>query len=178
MSFRFDLPKRAIIGRRDGLRWFESVPGGRAALRVDSEHVHGAFTITEIQAPPASGPMLHLHKSREEIFEIMEGEFRFQCAGEMFDASAGMTVVIPRGSEHAWINSGTQPGRLLSILIPGGIDDYFEEIGRTTPEDRPALSEHFDTLIVGPPLELGGGNHRIPKERSDTRLQRLRPPAA
>lgn len=149
---RIDQPRRAIIGRGEDLNWFETMPGERMALRVHSRDVGGAFTIIEAQVPPMSGPPRHLHRDREEIFEVLWGEFRFLCAGEVFDISVGTTVVVPRGVEHAWANLGIRPARLLFTFVPGGIDDFFGEIGRTSSQNWPELSQRNDTWIAGPPL--------------------------
>jgi hypothetical protein len=68
--------QRAIVGRGWDMEWFDTMPGERMALRVHSREVGGAFTIVEARVPPLSGPPVHLHKDREEIFEVLDGEFR------------------------------------------------------------------------------------------------------
>jgi mannose-6-phosphate isomerase-like protein (cupin superfamily) len=151
-----DLTERtahAIVGRGQDIQWFDTMPGERMALRVHSRDVGGAFTILEARVPPLSGPPVHLHKDREEIFEVLEGRFRFQCAGEEFDVAPGTTVVVPRGVEHGWVNLGPGQARMLLTFVPGGIDDFFAEIGRTAPEDWPQLAKRHDTWIVGPPID-------------------------
>ncbi|CAI6050765.1 cupin domain-containing protein [Cohnella sp. JJ-181] len=89
---------------------------------------------------------------REEVFEILEGSFRFQCGGQEFEAAPGTSVVVPRGVPHAWANVGSGMGRILFTFAPGGIDDFFREIGRHSIEEIGPLAEQNDTLIVGPPL--------------------------
>ena len=76
------------------------MPGERMTLRLHSRDVGGAFTIIEARVPALTGPPVHLHKEREEIFEMLDGEFQFRCAGEELDVAPGTTVVVPRGVEH------------------------------------------------------------------------------
>jgi mannose-6-phosphate isomerase-like protein (cupin superfamily) len=152
--------QRAIVGRGENIRWFDTMPGERMALRVHSRQVGGAFTILEARVPPLIGPPTHLHKEREEVFEVLEGAFRFRCAGEEFDVAPGTTVVVPRGVEHAWANIGSRHARLLLTFVPGGIDDLFVRISATSPHDWPQLGRRYDTWIVGPPLQPGA---RTPK---------------
>ena len=125
--------QQAIVGRGEDIQWFDTMPGERMALRLHSRDVSGAFTIIEARVPALTGPPVHLHKEREEIFEVLDGEFRFRCAGEELDVAPGTTVVVPRGVEHGWVNLGQRTVRLLLTFVPGGIDNFFPEIGQASP---------------------------------------------
>jgi mannose-6-phosphate isomerase-like protein (cupin superfamily) len=149
------LPRAIVTGARD-LHWIEVTPGDLMALRIHSRDVAGAFTVVEARVMPFSGPPLHIHNERDEIFEVLEGRFRFVCADEIVDITAGTTIVVPRGVPHAWVNLGARPARLLFSFVPGGIDELFEEIGRTPPDQWAALAAQHDTDIVGPPLVVEG----------------------
>jgi quercetin dioxygenase-like cupin family protein len=134
------------------LEWFHTFPGEQMALRVHSRDIDGAFTIIEAHVPPFVGPPLHYHKDREEIFEVLEGKFRFHCAGEEFEASPGTSIVIPRNSVHGWVNLGPEPARLLFTFVPGGIDEFFPLISRTQPDRWGELGQHNDIWPVGKPM--------------------------
>ncbi|MDZ7951118.1 cupin domain-containing protein [Nostoc sp. DedQUE09] len=144
--------KVAIVSRGKDLNWFDTMPGEQMAIRVPSTDVGGAFTILEVRVPAFSGPPLHYHKDREEIFEILEGRFRFHCAGEEFEVGPGTTVVVPRKSVHGFVNLGPGAARMLFIFVPGDIDEFFPQIGQTPPEGWVDLSSQHDTWIVGAPL--------------------------
>jgi mannose-6-phosphate isomerase-like protein (cupin superfamily) len=101
-----DARARAVIGRPGDLAWFDTMPGEQMALRVHSEDVGGAFTIIEARVPAFTGPPLHYHEEREEIFEVLEGRFRFHCGGEEFETGPGTSIAIPRSSVHGWVNLG------------------------------------------------------------------------
>src|SRR5262245_5920393 len=108
----------AIVGRGEHLTWFETMPGEQMALRLHSRDVGGAFTVIEAPVPPYAGPPPHFHKEREEIFEVLEGRFRFHCAGDEFDVAPGTTVVVPRTAVHVWVNLGPGSARLLFTFVP------------------------------------------------------------
>ncbi|MBW4455506.1 MAG: cupin domain-containing protein [Nostoc indistinguendum CM1-VF10] len=152
MNTELSQNKVAIVSRREDLNWFDTMPGEQMAIRVPSTDVGGAFTILEVRVPAFSGPPLHYHKDREEIFEILEGRFRFHCAGEEFEVGPGTTVVVPRKSVHGFVNLGPGAARMLFIFVPGDIDEFFPQIGQTPPEDWTDLSSQHDTWIVGSPL--------------------------
>jgi mannose-6-phosphate isomerase-like protein (cupin superfamily) len=148
----------AVVGCGKDLHWFETTPGDLIALRIHSRDVAGAFTIVEARVLPLSGPPMHIHKERDEIFEVLTGVFRFQCGDDVFDISAGRTVVVPRGVPHAWVNLGAHPARLLFSFVPGGIDDLFEQIGKTPPDQWAALAALHDSFITGPPIVIEGAS--------------------
>jgi mannose-6-phosphate isomerase-like protein (cupin superfamily) len=152
MNTQFNQNNVAIVGRDEDLNWFNTVPGEQMAIRIHSKDVGGAFTIIEARVPPFVSPPLHYHEDREEIFEVLEGRFRFHCAGEEFEVTPGTSVVIPRNSIHGWVNTGTEVARLLFIFIPGGIDEFFPQIGQTPPDGWTDLARQYDTWIVGAPL--------------------------
>ncbi|MCM3627066.1 cupin domain-containing protein [Paenibacillus glycanilyticus] len=144
--------QRAVFTHSKDLEWFTTMPGEQMAIRIHSSQVGGAVTIMEARVPFLSGPPKHFHKEREEIFEVLEGTFRFQCGEDDFEVTPGTSVVVPRGVPHAWTNVGTESGRILFTFAPGGIDDVFAKIGLTPPEGWQELCENYDTWIVGPPM--------------------------
>lgn len=154
-AMKADIPDGglAIVGQADSLKWFATMPGEQMALRVHSRDVGGAFTIIEVRVPPLSGPPLHYHEEREEIFEVLAGRFRFHCAGEEFEVSPGGSVVVPRKSVHGWVNLGPGPARLLFTFVPGGIDEFFPLIGETPPDEWLELGQQHDVWTVGTPMD-------------------------
>ena len=74
-------------------------------------------------------------------------------------------MFIPRGTVHAAKVIGTEPGKVLSAYIPGGLEHTFEEfaqlrteqpddVNRSTGRGRTAaeINEKYDSEFVGPPL--------------------------
>ena len=154
MNTELSKNKVAIVSRGEDLNWFDTMPGEQMAIHVHSKDVGGAFTILEVRTPPFSGPPLHYHKDREEIFEVIEGRFRFHCAGEEFEAGPGTSVVVPRNSVHGWVNLGPGVARMLFLFVPGDIEEFFPKIGQTPPEGWTNLASQHDTWIVGAPLSI------------------------
>ncbi|MFC4807707.1 cupin domain-containing protein [Paenibacillus sp. GCM10023250] len=143
---------KAAVTFAEDLEWFDTMPGEQMAIRIHSSQVGGAITVIEARVPALIGPPKHIHKEREEVFEILEGTFRFQVGEEEFEATPGTSVVVPRGIPHAWANVGHDTGRILFTFAPGGIDDFFLEISRHTIEEIGRLAEQNDTLIIGSPM--------------------------
>src|SRR5205823_2074269 len=60
------------------------------------------------------GPRLHKHPYAE-TFIIQAGEVRLTAGGEEILARAGQVVVVPPGTPHKFVQSGTEPLEMLDI---------------------------------------------------------------
>jgi mannose-6-phosphate isomerase-like protein (cupin superfamily) len=65
-------------------------------------------------APPGSGPELHVHPY-EEVFVIIEGTATFTIADQTVVASSGDILLAPANTPHKFVNSGE--GQLSTINI-------------------------------------------------------------
>ena len=66
----------------------------------------------------------------------------------------GKTIMLvkPRGIPHAMWNGGAEPARVLEVLSPGGLEDYFEELApvlrdKTPPAEYDALAHGYGLTI-------------------------------
>src|SRR5437660_10967130 len=85
----------------------------------------GAFELIEYAGPLQPPP--HVHRSREEVFYVLDGKFTFTVGTEVFDASAGDAVFIPRGTRHGF--KATDGAKALFFVSPAGFEGFFEELG-------------------------------------------------
>jgi quercetin dioxygenase-like cupin family protein len=96
-------------------------------------------------APRTLGAPVHTHRNEDEYAFVQEGTVGVEIDGETFEASAGSVVVKPRGIQHAFWNATDEPARLLELIVPGGFERYFTELGeilgRPGPPDVAALGE-------------------------------------
>ncbi len=58
---------------------------------------------------------LHLHRSDDEAWYVLEGKMRFRIGGETFEASSGDAVLAPKGVPHTYGNA--QPGKPARYLL-------------------------------------------------------------
>lgn len=112
-----------------------SVVGDRYDFLVLGEETNGAFAMFEAFVPPQHGPPPHVHHREDEVFYVIEGEFTFTIAGKPVLATAGQTIFGKRDIPHTFKNSGEKPGRLIIIVTPAGLEQFFMEVG--VPLDSP-----------------------------------------
>jgi mannose-6-phosphate isomerase-like protein (cupin superfamily) len=69
-----------------------------------------------IAAPPGSGPQLHSHPY-DEVFIVQEGQVTFTVGDETLEATGGQIVIVPAGTPHKFVNSGTGLLRQVDIHL-------------------------------------------------------------
>ena len=117
-----------------------------AVLLLEPQATDGRFSLVEHPlAPRALGAPVHTHRNEDEYSLVLEGTIGIEIGGEAFEATAGDFVVKPRGIPHAFWNPTDTPARLLELIVPGGFERYFAELGqslgRPGPPDLAALGE-------------------------------------
>ncbi|HHZ07852.1 MAG TPA: cupin domain-containing protein [Rhizobiales bacterium] len=84
----------------------------------------GVFVST---VPARGGPPVHVHHNEDEVIHVLEGSYEFWLDGEIIPVPAGQSIFLPRGVPHTFRVAGDTPGRNLTILTPGGMEDFFVE---------------------------------------------------
>jgi len=155
-------------------RW-RHPPVACASLR-HTGNTNGALTVTEFVIPPKQGPALHTHLREDEVWYILEGDFRFKAGDEMLRsrpaawpsarvAAARRPVASRRRrpamlcTPHTFQNVGDTSGRLLVITTPSGPERFFEQFaelppGQVDPQMIAALGHANWVEFIGPPLAL------------------------
>jgi uncharacterized RmlC-like cupin family protein len=95
-----------------------------------------------------SGPSwLHVHRSDDEAWHVLEGSLRFRFADREVDAPAGTTVFVPAGTPHTYRVS-VEPSRYLIFLTPR-LDRLIAQL-HSLPDSSElhATLAEFDTVLV------------------------------
>jgi mannose-6-phosphate isomerase-like protein (cupin superfamily) len=113
-------------------RSIEVLPGETVTFKAVSTDTDGAYTLIEVIDQPQAGPPLHLHRREDESFYILEGTFAFQIGDRALTATAGWFMTAPKGVPHSYKNIGTTPAKMLSLFVPAGIENFFEDLSKLT----------------------------------------------
>lgn len=128
---------------------------GIATMRLvaTSETTGGSFACSEFRGRRGAWTVPHVHTEMEESFYVLEGSFAFTLDGSRVDASPGSFVLVPRGTPHA-IEAISEEAAVLTLFVPGGLEEMFLELGRLGPEAltdpavRAELGKRFDSKPV------------------------------
>lgn len=100
---------------------------GTATVKAGTRQTGGSLTVLELHIPPRDGPALHTHAREDELWWVLEGEFRFRLGESVVAASPGGMAFGARGVPHAFQNIGPGEGRLLVVTTPSGLEGFFEQ---------------------------------------------------
>ena len=91
----------------------ETPNGDSVCIKTDTRNTSGSLAVLEFVIAPQNGPGLHTHVREDEVWHVLEGDFRFKAGDVMFEVSEGGMAFGPRGIPHNFQNIGGTPGRLL-----------------------------------------------------------------
>ncbi|MFZ0890920.1 MAG: cupin domain-containing protein [Thermoplasmata archaeon] len=102
----------------------------------------------DVGIPPgtfARGIPLHLHRTEDEAWYILDGVLRFQFGTREFEAGPGSGVLLPHGTPHTFWNPGPAPARYLLIVRPQ-TQGLLEALHGPERPDPRALHTIYDTF--------------------------------
>lgn len=133
-------------------------------IRATAETTRGAYGLVESWIPPGFSPPLHVHHREDEAFWILEGVMTMRLGDQTMTGGPGSYFFLPRDVPHTFVVEGDSPAHLLTLLSPGGGEQFFVAAGRAAAhEGLPAQSPpdverirtagaKFGMEILGPPM--------------------------
>ena len=112
---------------------------------------NGAYFLMDGIVPPGGGPPLHVHSREDEAFYVAAGEFEIEYGERTQRLGPTGFVHCRRGVAHRFRNVGTQPGRLLQMFTPAGIERFFyaagTEVAGADAEPLPVTPADIERLL-------------------------------
>ncbi|MGE0750542.1 MAG: cupin domain-containing protein [Variibacter sp.] len=114
----------------------------------DTKHT----SMFEWTVPSGFSTGLHVHRTQEETFYVLEGECQWQVGERLVHATPGTYVFIPPGVAHNIANRSDKSARMIMTVSPPGHEHYFEELVKLVASGRrpdanaiAALRSRYDT---------------------------------
>jgi len=108
-----------------------SVVGDNYRVLAGGAETNGAFAAIDMLVPPGGGPGPHEHAHIEESFYVIDGEIEVKSEFGTYIATKGSFVNIPKGGViHEFKNKTDKIVHLLCVVVPSGLETFFEEIGK------------------------------------------------
>ena len=135
-----------------------SLRGTQVAYKAEGQRSAGGPTFLEFTAAPGFNTGDHIHSQIEEIFYVVEGEFRIRAGDRVLRAKPGDFVLVPPGVPHGFANPIGGPAKMVLLLSPAGVHErYFEDLAEILAKPGPpdvgavsALRQRYDTEQVSP----------------------------
>jgi quercetin dioxygenase-like cupin family protein len=136
-------------------------------VRVSHTEGKDGLSVLEHRAPFGDSPPMHLHHTEDEIFHLLEGEFRFRVGQKEQRYGAGTVLLAPKGVPHTYRIESPKGGRWVTVTAHTDFERFVRAMGR--PAERQALpppvtpsaemiaaltatAKSFGIDLVGPPL--------------------------
>jgi quercetin dioxygenase-like cupin family protein len=137
-------------------------------VRVSHRSGADRISVLEHTARRGDSPPLHVHVNEDEVFHILDGDFRFQIGSEQRKGQAGDTVLAAKGVPHTYrVESDT--GRWLTVTTHEQFEEFVRAMARKAQTDElppvggppsaeaiealTAVAKKFGIAIVGPPMQ-------------------------
>ena len=138
-------------------------------VRVSTSDGQDGLSVLEHWMPYGASAPFHLHRTEDELFQILEGEYRVKVQDREQRVGPGTILLAPKGVPHTYRVESRQGGRCLTITVRGDFERFVRAVSR--PAERPELpppsgppsadtieklkatAAKFGIEWVGPPLQ-------------------------
>jgi mannose-6-phosphate isomerase-like protein (cupin superfamily) len=128
------------------------VVGDLYTILASGEDTGGAYALIHALVPPGGGPPPHIHSREDEAFYVLEGELSIHADGKDSHATPGMWVTLAKGSLHSFRNTSTTTAKMLILVTPSGLENYFAEVGQeATDRSAPPPPPDIEKLLAVAP---------------------------
>ena len=119
-----------------------AIVGDTYTILIRGADTAGRYALIDMLIPAGGGPPPHRHDF-EEMFHVLEGGVEITLRDQTARLDPGGTVNIPANAPHSFHNPTPTPARVLCLVSPAGLEEFFAEFGdpvdsRTAP--APELS--------------------------------------
>ena len=123
---------------------------------IGADQTDGRISMIEVTIPPKTLVKPHLHTREDEMTLVLDGAVGARLGDETVEEiPAGSWLSKPRDVPHAMWNVGSVPARILEVVMPGGLEHYFEQVAPILREQGPdwtkryyALADEFGLTIL------------------------------
>lgn len=124
---------------------------GPLVIKADGKSTGERLGAWTDSVQPGDGPPPHTHAA-DEMFYVIDGRFSFLVDDEWHSVGPGAFVWIPRHTVHAYRCDGPEIGRLLGLVTPAGLEQFYRaqhEVGAETMTDDlyASLAAKHDMLM-------------------------------
>ena len=107
---------------------YAALPGFGAVFKLSSKTNGGEVSIVEHPFEVGLLTAAHRHTREDEHSFVLAGEIGFRSDDSEVVLGPGGYITKPREQMHAMWNAGSEPGRIVEIITPGGFENYFREL--------------------------------------------------
>ena len=142
-----------VLGPEEGELFWQPLPSTGYVINKFNPYnsPYDTFSTGLQVLEPGAHVRRHAHERSHELLFCYRGTGEADIEGKLHDIRPETMILIGRGLQHKVTNTGMEQMRLLWLITPPGLEDWFRAIGRPrrageplpAPFDRPA---HVETI--------------------------------
>ncbi len=103
-------------------------------VRVRVSHAASAdgISVLEHLAPQGDFPPLHIHRTEDEVFHVIEGTLRLRVGEEERTVGSGDTLLAPKGVPHTY-RVASAAARWLTVTTGRDFEEFVRAMARPAP---------------------------------------------
>ncbi len=105
----------------------------------------GAFYLFEAEFEAETGNSLHVHRYEDEVVYVLQGGIEIRLDSRKLQVGAGGAAHLPKNIPHALYNPLKTPLKILAMAVPGGMENFFDELG--TANENGTLDDALHKII-------------------------------
>jgi quercetin dioxygenase-like cupin family protein len=113
--------------------WFFT---GLATIHLSAEDTNNKFSLLETLAPAGDMPPLHVHRTDDEGFYLLEGSLTLWVGPERIDLQPGEFVLAPHGVPHTYRVQSDDGARWLVTSSDASFARFVAAAGVSATENR------------------------------------------
>ena len=114
--------------------------------------LHGGLTgdrlaiVQHTLLPRRLAAPMHRHSREDEISIVLTGRLGAKLGDDIVTASAGSYLLKPRGQWHTYWNAGETDLTFCELLVPAGVEGYFDRLSRLFASDEAPDADQVQLL--------------------------------
>jgi len=96
--------------------------------KLTHQNTGSAYYLFEFEFDHECGNRLHVHQHEDEVVHVLEGAIDIRVGDQKLQAVAGEVAHLPKRIPHALYNPLKIRSRYLAIAVPGGMENFFDEL--------------------------------------------------
>src|SRR5512132_3953481 len=100
--------------------------GGPGVIKAATQTTGGSFALLEVTWPLLEGPPLHVHAREDEMWWVLEGDWRFQMDDQTHHVQHGSFAFVRRLGTHAFLIVRECAAGILVVCTLTWLDLFFE----------------------------------------------------
>jgi quercetin dioxygenase-like cupin family protein len=122
---------------------------------LSAEETDGQLSMLQVTIPPQTLVKPHLHAREDEFTLVLSGTVGVRLGADTTEEiEAGTWLAKPRGVPHAMWNITDEPARILEVVLPGGLEVYFESIAPVLKNHGPDWTKQYYALAEAHGLQI------------------------